>query len=59
MGVLTGIRVLDASRVLAGPHCGQMPADNGTEDINPEPPEGDRNRAWLPVIDGQSTTTGA
>jgi crotonobetainyl-CoA:carnitine CoA-transferase CaiB-like acyl-CoA transferase len=55
MGVLTGIRVLDASRVLAGPHCGQILADNGAEVIKMEPLEGDQNRAWLPVFDGQST----
>lgn len=56
MGALDGYRVLDLSRVLAGPFCGQMMADNGAEVIKVEAPGGDMNR-WFPhdVGNGQSS----
>lgn len=49
MGTLEGIRVLDLSRILAGPWCGQILADLGAEVIKVERPRvGDDTRMWGP-----------
>lgn len=48
MGALDGLKVLELSRVLAGPWCGMMLADLGADVIKVEPPDGDDTRGLGP-----------
>jgi len=45
---LTGLRVLELARILAGPWIGQTLADVGADVITVEAPEGDDTRRWGP-----------
>jgi crotonobetainyl-CoA:carnitine CoA-transferase CaiB-like acyl-CoA transferase len=55
MQPLQGIKVVDLSKVLAGPLCGQYLGELGAEVIKVEPVgTGDDTRGWLPQDQGQS-----
>ncbi|MBN8975225.1 MAG: CoA transferase [Rhizobiales bacterium] len=58
-GPLQGIRVIDFTAMLAGPHCARLMADLGAEVIKIEGLEGDLIRSRPPLRDGNSTYFGA
>jgi CoA:oxalate CoA-transferase len=54
-GPLSGITVIDLSRILAGPYCTMLMAEMGARVIKVEPPEkGDDARAYGPFLQGKS-----
>jgi crotonobetainyl-CoA:carnitine CoA-transferase CaiB-like acyl-CoA transferase len=56
MAPLDGLRVIDLTRVLAGPFCTMMLGDMGAEVLKIEEPErGDETRAWAPFVEGWSS----
>ena len=54
-GALSGVKVIDLTRVLSGPFCTMLLADMGAEVIKIEPPKGDNVRNQGDMVDGYSS----
>jgi CoA:oxalate CoA-transferase len=55
-GPLSGVTIVDLSRILAGPYCTFLMAEMGARVIKVEPPKGgDDARAYGPFVNGKST----
>ncbi len=52
--MLDGVRILDATRDIAGPVATMLAAEMGADVVKVEPPGGDEMRHWPPFIDGES-----
>jgi CoA:oxalate CoA-transferase len=57
-GALSGLRVLDFTTTIAGPHCTRLLADLGAEVVKIEAPDGDMMRTRPPLRNGASTSFG-
>lgn len=59
LSYLSGVRVLDLSRILAGPYAGSILAELGADVIKVEGPDGDPARHLGPFHDGESLYFGS
>ncbi len=58
MQVFAGLKVLDFTTTIAGPHCGRLLADLGADVVKIETAEGDLMRSRPPLRNGASTSYG-
>ncbi len=56
--IYEGLRVIDFTTTIAGPHCGRLLADLGADVVKVETPDGDMMRARPPLRNGASTMFG-